>query len=65
MRLEAQCFQGVPGGTVEMKEARLGRWHIVVIIVAHQPAKEVEMKEARLGRWHLKLHFVTSFRSFL
>ena len=25
MRLEAQCFQGVPEATVEMKEARLGR----------------------------------------
>ena len=25
VRMETQCFQGVPGGTVEMKEARLGR----------------------------------------
>ena len=28
MELESQCLRGVPEGTVEMKEARLGRWHL-------------------------------------
>ena len=52
MRLESQCLCGFPKGTVEMEEARLGRWHFFPPAHLGYFSVFVEMEEARLGRWH-------------
>ena len=31
MRLESQCLCGVSEGTVEIRKARLGRWHFHIL----------------------------------
>lgn len=49
MSLESQCLCGFPEGTVEMRLARLGHWHIQHILqIFYIPAQKVEMRLARL-----------------
>ena len=43
--------------SVEMKKARLGRWHNLAIIFQNIVTDKVEMKKARLGRWHTSDRF--------
>ena len=33
MRLESQCLCGFPEGTVEIEEARLGRWNTIHALI--------------------------------
>ena len=53
MSLQSQCLCGLWEGSVEMKEARSGRWHLNQLFVSYVQQIFVEMKEARLGGWHI------------
>ena len=52
IRLGSQYLQGFPEGTVEMRKARLGHWHICTSNSLAIFSDMVEMRKARLGHWH-------------